>query len=213
MALKDKWNIDLKSTALIIIDMQNGYLTAGAPVYCPKAVHFIPKINELSGICRSLGIPVIFVCASYRPDLSDIGLREEIRPLTDSILEVLEGRKSAEVVNGLNVEKSDYIVKKCRYSAFIGGSSSLEPLLRTLGRDILLICGIATDVCVGATVIDGMMLNFRMLVIGDLTATMNEERQKVALEVLNMHFARVITLSEAQKQMQLLKETGLKETM
>jgi len=71
--------------------------------------------------------------------------------------------------------------------------------LRGLGRDSLIICGVATDICVATTIVDAMMLDFRVFLVGDLTTTLSDERQKVALEVLDRHFAKVVTLDEVQK--------------
>ena len=116
-----------------------------------------------------------------------------------------KGGKGNEFCLGLEVTQDDYIVEKIRYSALIAGSSSLEPLLRGLGRDRFMICGVATDVCVGATTIDAMMLGFKVFFIGDLTATFNEERQKVALEVYNRHFAKVMSFNEVMKELTLYK--------
>jgi ureidoacrylate peracid hydrolase len=104
-----------------------------------------------------------------------------------------QGRRGNEFCDGLNMTKDDYIVPKIRYSALIPGSSRLEPLLRDLGRDSFMICGVATVVCVGATTMDAMMLGFKVFFIGDLTETFSEERKKIALKVYDRHFAKVIT--------------------
>jgi len=77
----------------------------------------------------------------------------------------------------------------------------LEPLLRGLGRDRFIICGVATDVCIGATTIDGMMLGFKVFLVGDLTATFSQERQKIALEVYDRHFAKVMNFNEVMEEL------------
>lgn len=159
---------------------------------------------KLTSICRNLGIPVIHVRTISRPDLSDVGLLQEIRPRTDSEWEYLEGRKGTEFYKDLEVKEGDYEVKKIRYSCFIPGSSNLEPLLRGLGRDSFIICGVATDVCVFTTTVDAMMLGFRVFYVGDLTTTFNEERRRVTLEVLDMHFAKVMTFEQVQQELKQL---------
>jgi nicotinamidase-related amidase len=72
-----------------------------------------------------------------------------------------------------------------------------------------MICGVATDVCVGATTIDAMMLGFKIFFIGDLTATFSEERQRIALEVYNRHFAKVMTFNEVMKVLTQLSKEGV----
>lgn len=204
---KDAWRIDGNNTALVVVDMQRAFVDKGAPLECAGARELVPKINQLAATCRELRIPVIFVRANRRADLSDSGLilNFSIRSQDDE-MNHLEGMKGNEFAIGINVMKSDYIVHKVRYSAFIPGSSSLEPLLRGMGRDRFMICGVATDVCVGATTIDAMMLGFKVFFVGDLTATFTAERQRVALEVYNRHFAKVVTFSDVMEELtQLLK--------
>lgn len=199
---KDAWRINPVKTALVVIDMQRAYVDKGAPVECVGAREIVPRINELARLCRRLKIPIIWVRHSNRADLSDVGLMQEIRPRQmDNELEVLEGRKGAEFYPELDVRPEDYVVTKVRYSAFISGSSNLEPLLRGLGRDSFIICGVATDVCVGTTTADAMMLGFKVFLVGDLAATLNEERQRIALETLNKHFAKVMTFEEVKEEL------------
>jgi nicotinamidase-related amidase len=60
---------------------------------------------------------------------------------------------------------------------------------------------VATDVCVGTTAMDAMMLDYRVYFVGDLTATFDEERQRVALRVYNKHFTKVVTFEELMKEL------------
>lgn len=207
---KDSWRIDINNTALVVIDMQRAFIDEGSPLECVGGRELVPKINELAAKCRELKIPVIFVKADRRADLSDSGLFPDFADFAscrqNDEMDPRQGRRGNEFCDGLNMTKDDYIVPKIRYSALIPGSSSLEPLLRGLGRDSFMICGVATDVCVGATTIDGMMLGFKVFFIGDLTETFSEERKKIALEVYNRHFAKVMTFNEVMKELKRLSK-------
>ncbi len=162
-------------------------------------------MNELAALCRSLEIPVIHIQMMTRPDLSDAGLRQQIRPMKlDTELEILSDRVGSDFYPEMDISQEDYIVPKIRYSAFIAGSSHLERLLHGLGRDQFMICGVATDVCVATTAIDAMMLDFKVFVIGDLTATFDEERQRVMLQLLDTHFARVMSFGETKERLSQL---------
>lgn len=192
------WVITPDTTALVVIDMQRAFVDTGR---CFGAEALVPKVNELAAMCRKLNIPVIFVKASRRADLSDSGLMADFHAWQpDDEMRALEGKKGVEFCDDLAVTQHDYIVPKKRYSALIPGSSVLEPLLRGLGRDSFIICGVATDICVGTTTADGMMMGFKVFFVGDLTATFSQERQKVALEVYNM-FAKVMTFDEIMKEL------------
>jgi len=201
---KEAWHIDPVKTALVVIDPQRAFLDKGAPVECVAGREIVPRINELASMCRRLEIPVIWVRQSNRADLSDVGLMQDIRPRQmDNELEVLEGKKGVDFYPALNVTPDDYVVTKIRYSAFIPGSSDLEPLLRGLGRDRFIICGVATDVCVGTTTTDAMMLGFKVFFVSNLTATLSDERQRISLEVLDRHFAKVMPLEQIKEELQL----------
>lgn len=181
--------------------MQRAFLEKGAPVEAPEGREIVPRINQLTAMCRILRIPVIFLKMTRGAENMGL-LRDMTSRDLDNEMEPTEGKKGADLYPGLDVRQDDYIVAKIRYSALIPGSSTLEPLLRGLGRDSFMICGVATDVCVGATTIDGMMLGFKVFFIGDLTVTFSDERQRVALEVLNKHFAKVITYDEVMKELE-----------
>ena len=204
MVPKDNWQINPSDAAFITIDYQQASLP-GAPLEIPGLGEQIIKVNELAEICRQLGIPIIHIRMVVRDDLSDIGLLQQIRPRTDSDLEYREGDRGAGFFDDsevrLDVREGDYDVKKVRYSALIPGSSNLEPLLRGLGRNSLIVCGGATDVCLGTTVSCAMMLGFKVFLVGDLTFTLSEERQRIALEVLDRHFAKVMNSEEVKKEL------------
>jgi len=200
--IKDSWKIDRDGSALVVIDMQRGFVDPGAPIEIKGARALIPGINTLAARCRALGIPVVFVKSNRRADSADAGLAREMYPYDGSNPMVpYQGSPGAEFTDGLEVTADDYVVPKIRYSALIPGSSSLEPLLRGLGRNSLMICGVATDVCVESTTRDAMMLGFRTFLIGDLTAAKTEARRQRTLEVMNAHFSRVMTLDEVMKEL------------
>jgi nicotinamidase-related amidase len=204
---KDLWVINPPETALVVIDMQYAFVDSESPLCARGAREFVPRINELAALCRGLQIPVIFVKANGRPDYSDSGLSKDFHSgLFKPDMRPQQGKKGGEFCQGLDVRLSDYIVPKVRYSAFIVGSSSLEPLLRGLNRNNIIICGVATDVCVGATTIDGMMLGFKVFFMSDLTATATPERQKVALELYDGNFAKVMASSEVIQELSRFKE-------
>jgi nicotinamidase-related amidase len=198
---KDDWQIEPGKTAVLVIDMQRAYLDPGAPRQAAGGREIVPKINEFTAMCRELNIPVIFIHQTSRPDGSDGGLKSDFRPPGEHELRAVEGKIGIEFYPELNVAQSDYVVPKIRYSAFIPGSSILERLLHGLGRDSIIACGVATDVCVATTIADAMMLDFKVFLISDLTASFTEERRKAALNVIEQHFAKVMTFAEVKEEL------------
>jgi nicotinamidase-related amidase len=52
--------IDPARTALIVVDMQNDFVAAGAPMETPAARAMVPKLAEALRICRGAGIRVVY---------------------------------------------------------------------------------------------------------------------------------------------------------
>jgi nicotinamidase-related amidase len=208
MVPKDSWKIDPKKTAFVGLDFQNMVMQPGGPYEVAQARGFLDKVNEAAALCRGVGIPVLYGYHASNTDLTDAGLQHEIRPRTGDDLEAVDGRSGVKLFKGLDVQKGDYVFRKIRYSAFIRGSSNLEPLLRGLDRDSIILCGLLTDVCVGATAQDAMMLGFKVFLISDLTATLNDLRYEAALEVLERHFAKVMSYEAVRKELTALKKVS-----
>jgi isochorismate hydrolase len=75
---KENWKIVPQKTALVIVDMQRFALERGSFSETQGARELVPRINELTDMCRRLKIPVIYLCQSNRADLSDIGLLKDL---------------------------------------------------------------------------------------------------------------------------------------
>ena len=59
-------------TALIIIDMENGFLDPRSAQCMAGAKETVPACAAVAAACRSRNIPVFFVNRIYRPDGSDV---------------------------------------------------------------------------------------------------------------------------------------------
>src|SRR5215475_4591742 len=135
-------DLDPKKTALVVVDMQNGFMVpelGHAP--CKMAHEIVPNINRLAQVVRATGGTVIWIQTAYSDET-----------LTSwSTLYGMVGKKGAErrkfslspsnkgyeIFPDLKVDKQDLIVVKNRYSAFIQGSSNIEEILRKRGLDTL----------------------------------------------------------------------------
>jgi len=68
-----KHSFDPRTTALLLIDLQNDFVETGAPLDTAMAYRNLPRIKYLIAFCREKGIAVIWpICASK---LSNSGLR------------------------------------------------------------------------------------------------------------------------------------------
>ena len=58
--------------ALIMIDMQRGFLNSASPLCIPAAEETVPACAALIGRCHEAGVPVIYAVRHYRADGTDV---------------------------------------------------------------------------------------------------------------------------------------------
>ncbi|MCC2098797.1 MAG: cysteine hydrolase [Hyphomicrobiales bacterium] len=192
-------------TALLVIDMQETICSPGSPAEVPVSRSIVEPINRLAGALRPLGATVVWILhANMRSgDKSDWEMffnhivADDVRSRT--IDSLLPGRQS--VWKELEQGNRDITVFKNRYSALIHGSSQLEPVLRNLGIDTLLIAGTKTNVCCEATARDAMMLDFRTVIVSDCCAALSDDEHRATLETFIQQFGDVMTAGEILERM------------
>lgn len=167
-----------KKTALIVIDMQRGFLDESSPCYIAGAQATVPACAAVIAECRRRGIPVFFVTRLYRADGSDVEhTRHESwlrggRPISPGCREEM----SAEQPEEFGTDERDYHISKPRYSAFF--HTELDLLLRRLGINSILLAGTTTPNCIRATCYDGISLEYNVAVLSDCSSSATEEIQR-----------------------------------
>ncbi|ONG50187.1 hypothetical protein BKE38_19095 [Pseudoroseomonas deserti] len=178
--------LDPARTALVVIDMQNGYMRADVGHSCvPMAQRIVPAINRLAAALRQAGGSVFWVqnATDERSRHEWSVLEEQASPARRAarIRSVSPGAPGHDFWPGLNIRGGDAVVPKYRYSAFIAGASPLEGLLRARGLDTVLIAGTLTNVCCESSARDAMMLNFRTVMVSDCNAALTDEEHQASL--------------------------------
>ena len=193
-------DLDPGKTALVAIDMQNAFLEPNGPIPVRSALEIVEPINRAAQGCRELGVPVIWI-RSHHPanggdwrHFFDHFVRPDRREAAAAHLSA--DAHGSQFYSEMDVQDSDYIVIKNRYSCFVPGSSSLERLLRSMGRDTIVLCGTKTNICVESTARDGMMIDFRVVVLQDATSTLSDEEHQASLNVLIQEFADILTVDD-----------------
>jgi len=176
--------IELCKTALIVVDMQNAYASAGgyldlagfdirgaqrATVQCQRAL----------AVARRCGLPVIYLQNGWDSDYIEAGgpgspnwhksnalkLMRQRPDLSGKLL--ARGGWDYELIDALKPRTEDIVVPKTRYSGFY--NSRLDSVLRSCGIRYLIYCGIATNVCVESTLRDGFFLEYFGVLLEDAT--------------------------------------------
>jgi len=174
--------IDLGRTAIIVVDMQNAFASAGGmfdlvgqDVSAAKGV--IQTIKKLTDAARSANVKVIYLAMTYAPDLSDsggpgspnwykeFGLAAMNRNPEYKGKFLMRGSWDADIVDELKPAPGDVLISKSRYSGFRG--TNLDVVLKTLNAKYLIYTGIATNVCVESTLRDGYFLDYWPILVAD----------------------------------------------
>ena len=188
--------LERAKTAMIVVDMQNGFLDdegsmaqMGMDITEPKKT--VVPVCRLVDACHSADVPIIFTRAVHRADLKDAGLLLARRPIHKVIDSLVAGTWDMELVPSMDARPDDYILDKNRYSAFY--NTNLEVILRGLAVDTLIICGVTTEICVESTVRDAYFRDFKVLVPEDAVAAMDVARHEGTLLTIKYGFGTVTT--------------------
>ena len=199
-------------TAVIVIDMQNAYASAGgyldlAGFDIKGAARVIEQSTKVLAIARAAGMPVIYFQNGWDPDYVEAGgpgspnwhksnalktMRE--RPELQGKL-LARGGWDYELVEGLAPQPGDIVLPKPRYSGFF--NSQLDSQLRARGIRNLVFVGIATNVCVESTLRDGFFLEYFGIMLEDATHQAGPEfLQKATVYNVETFFGWVSTVAD-----------------
>src|SRR5713226_3925236 len=141
--------IDPKKTAMIVVDMQNDFVAAGAAMETPAARAMVPKLAEALKICRDAGIKVIYTAHVHRRDGCDMGLFDDIHPPIANRVALVDGTAGVDIYPELAPAPGEHVIKKHRYSGFFG--TDLDTILREWGVDFFFSAAATTENCCLAT--------------------------------------------------------------
>jgi ureidoacrylate peracid hydrolase len=96
----------------------------------------------------------------------------------------------------LDVRDEDEIVPKTRYSAFLPAPSKLEAVLKENNIDTILVTGVSTCTCCESTARDGMMLNYRTMMISDGCAAPDDDLHNNSINQFYLQFGDVQSTDE-----------------
>lgn len=168
--------------ALIINDMENDFVDEKGALRVDTAINCVEPIKKLKAEMKKEGVPVIYVCDTHFRDDKEF---EKWGAHT------VDGTWGAAVIDELNPDEDDYVIKKWRYSAFF--STPLDMLLRQLQVDTIVLTGVLTDVCIQHTAADAYFRGYKTVVPRSCTATVTEERKEYALNFIEqMYDAEIV---------------------
>jgi ureidoacrylate peracid hydrolase len=209
-ARPDRLAIDPRTTAVIVVDMQNDFgakggmfARAGIPIAGIESV--VAPIAHVLRAARRAGMAVIYLTMQFEPDLSNAGAPDAPNFLKHKALGVgdvvaapdgresrtlIKGTWGTEILSELAPEEGDIVVSKHRYSGFF--ETELDAILSGRGIESLVFTGCTTSVCVDSTLRDAFYRDYRCLLLSDCTgepigsglARSNHEASLLVIETL-----------------------------
>lgn len=174
--------IDLETCAVIVVDMQNAYLSKGgyldlAGFDRTGAEEVVAAARLLIADMRAAGLPIVYLQNGWDPDYREAGgpdspnrrksnalrLMRERPELAGSLL--AKGGWDYELRDEIAVQPGDILVQKSRYSGFV--STPLDSILRSRRITHLFVIGVATNVCVETTIRDAFGLEYHAILVKD----------------------------------------------
>lgn len=176
--------LNIKETALIVVDMQNAYASKNG--YLDKAGFDISSTGRVIAqtakaivAARAAGIPIVFLQNGWDKEYTEAGGPGSPNWYKSNALKTMrkqpelmgtllaKGSWDYELVDELKPLEADIIIPKTRYSGFY--NTHLDSMLRSRGIRHLVFTGIATNVCVESTLRDGFFLEYFGVVLADAT--------------------------------------------
>ncbi len=185
---------DTDRTALLVVDMQNGFCHPDGSLYAPASEAAIEPVAELLRQGREAGTEVVFTRDVHPPaQFEDTHYYDEFDRWGEH---VVEGSWEAEIVEDLEVPPADHIVVKHTYDAFY--RTDLEGYLDTHGIDNLLIAGTLANVCVLHTAGSAGLRDFRPVLVEDAVGYIESDHREYALEHADWLFGETTTLESIE---------------
>ena len=194
-------SLDPARTALLVVDMQNGFMMKGvAHSLCLEAIEIVPNINRLANALRAAGGTVVWIQnAATEETLESWSVRVEMdgpERTAKRMQAMAPGSKGYALWAELDARPGDLYVQKTRFSAFIQGSSDLEAQLRARGIDTVIVTGTVTNICCESTARDAMMRNFRTIMVTDGNAAMSDEMHNASLCAFYVRFGDILSTDD-----------------
>ena len=192
------------STALIVVDMQRGFVDPGEAMEVPPARESVPRIRALIDVFRAKGRPVVFtefVYSEAAPLLVGALHPEHRRAMPGAprgfghpSSSCHEDDPSVTTVPALAPRPDELVIRKRWYDAFAG--TPLDGALRARGVDTLVVTGTMTDICVLATVVGAFNREYRITVVEDAVTTLWPEIQRATLDIIGRAYGRIASAKE-----------------
>lgn len=187
-----------RDPALVIVDMQNDFVRAGAPLEVPTARDTIGAHRKLIAAFRGAGRPVVYTkfishphetllwqwSPQCRPPVKTCWKGHE-RQYADSDRRL----ECTDIINELRPAHGDLIIEKYGYGAF--HDTGFAEQLGALGARSLVVTGTVTQICVEETAREAFHHGFPTTLVADAVSSFDADLHAATLRNFAMKFGWV----------------------
>lgn len=201
--------IDLRRLAVLMIDMQNAFVSKGGMFdVWGFDISTIPRviqpIKEITGAARKKGVRVVNLAHVLYPDAREVGPMSvfwnnkvlqswrEKPEWRDKLL--MRGTWGAAIIDELKPPADEIYIEKQRFSAFAG--TYLDMTLKTFDIRYLIFVGVATNICVESSIRDACHLEYLPVLVSDAAAASPSNRQEASIGNIKQCFGWVTNTKE-----------------
>jgi nicotinamidase-related amidase len=183
-AVQDAVTVSAATTALVVVDMQNDFVSPGGALVVPDAARTVPVIAGLLARARDARARVFYTQDTHAegdPEFPIWGAH------------CLEGSWGWQIVDALAPQPGERVIRKLRYDGFFG--TSLDHELRLAGIQTVVVCGTVANICVLHTAGSAALRGYRVVVPVDAVSAITPFDLEAALR--QVHFLYRGTLVRA----------------
>lgn len=183
-------DLDPKTTALIVIDLQQGVLDPEPVPYGRDEI--VGRAAELGRAFAAAGGPIILTTTDFAPSYADAPRGQADAPWAWPEEGLPTG--FATLVPAIDALPAAVRIAKRQMSAFFGTELDLQ--LRRRGCEAVVICGVATNFGVEATARAAFDLNYNVAIAADACGSVAPGLHEFAAENILPRIARVRPTAE-----------------
>jgi nicotinamidase-related amidase len=154
----------MRSKALILVDFEKEWTDKSSDYFVGDISELIEKTNKLIDFCRKNDYKIIFTTHIEK----------------DSDEAFAENSENVEIIDAINKQDSDVLIKKNKISPFF--KTDLDKHLE--GIEEIVICGILTNLCVRSLAQDAYDRDFEIKIIKDCCRAFDVETHEFTLKDL-----------------------------
>lgn len=177
--------IEWDHPALLVLDMQDYFLSPDSHAFVPSAPAILPGILTLIDAFNRANRPVIFTRHLNTPEDAGMMARWWRDLLT-------RDHPHAKLAKKLAIE-AETIIEKSQYDAFF--QTDLDARLRLTGVTDVVVTGVMAHLCCETTARSAFMHGYRVWFAADGTASYNRDFHLAALRNLSHGFAAAVLVS------------------